>query len=591
MAFNCKYRFEFFCWILFAFSTAISGFAGVSRTIQEQYKGDYENKAIFLKIPVYSERQLIHISGQDYRIERGSGVPRYKVGDQLRVVLIDFASDEIKLKMIGITSPGAVEFSFKFDISLQEDFPNRNIFNQALQSVLMGGLKYSEIEEAKRTYIEDQFERSVQDLAGSASVSRESALKSIAPLVPSYQEARREIDTLKSRVQDISGQLADAQSENRKLEADLKTQQAELARLKNSNSALQERIANSTSQISKLGDDLRDAKGTAQGYQKELVNIQRSLNLKVDAGRDLSLQIADLGQVLRKLQKDNEVLGQQFNALRANLEAQLAANARLVGDNEELKTGNRKLQSTIETLSSKEDSLARQYLNLKTEKEKLDDFSQSINLLQTRITEEKTEDGIRLGKAQVYLKNILLGSLEWSIPASLRRGQSLRAEAAFSAESIDYVRATPEEKHILRTLGDPLKVRIDLVPNSDSIQIASDKPSVIHEIKERDRSSWEWTLSNQGTQDSRILFEAHLVNLNAREISMFQQEHPLVASNAVRQIRSYLQPIPLVAGIILGFLLFGIVGIFRRHKVKRPTPPSSQSNSVPPSEHIGKKQL
>jgi hypothetical protein len=229
MAFNCKYRFEFFCWILFAFSTAISGFAGVSRTIQEQYKGDYENKAIFLKIPVYSERQLIHISGQDYRIERGSGVPRYKVGDQLRVVLIDFTSDEIKLKMSGITSPGAVEFSFKFDISLQEDFPNRNIFNQALQSVLMGGLKYSEIEEAKRTYIEDQFERSVQDLAGSASVSRESALKSIAPLVPSYQEARREIDTLKSRVQDISGQLADAQSENRKLEADLKTQQAELA--------------------------------------------------------------------------------------------------------------------------------------------------------------------------------------------------------------------------------------------------------------------------------------------------------------------------------------------------------------------------
>jgi hypothetical protein len=34
----------------------------------------------------------------------------------------------------------------------------------------------------------------------------------------------------------------------------------------------------------------------------------------------------------------------------------------------------------------------------------------------------------------------------------------------------------------------------------------------------------------------------------------------------VRQIRSYLHPIPLVAGILLGFLLFGIVGIFRRPK-------------------------
>jgi hypothetical protein len=72
---------------------------------------------------------------------------------------------------------------------------------------------------------------------------------------------------------------------------------------------------------------------------------------------------------------------------------------------------------------------------------------------------------------------------------------------------------------------------------------------------------------------------------------MFQQDHLLVTSNAVRQIRNYLQPIPLVTGIILGFLLFGIVGIFRRHKAKKPTTPLSRANSVPPSTHISKKQL
>lgn len=591
MEFTRTHRFGFFCWMLFAFATAASLFAGVSRAIQEQYKEEYENKALFLRIPIYSEKQLVSISGQDYRIEYGSGVPRYKVGDQLRILAVDFSGDEIKIKMSGITAPGAVEFSFKFDSALQEDFPNRNAFNQALQSMLTSGLKFSEIEDAKRTYIENQFDRTIRDLAGSASVSRESALKSIAPLVPSYQEARREIDTLKGRVQDLSGKLADAQSENRELEADTKAQQAELARLKSSNAALQDRINSSTSQISKLGEELRDVKGTAQGYQKELVNIQRSLNLKVDAGRDLSLQIADLGQILKKLQKDNEALGQQLNALRASLEAQQAANARLVGDNEELKAGNRKLQSTITTLTSKEDSLARQYVNLKAEKEKLDDFSQSVRFIQTRIEEEKTEDGVQVGKAQVYLKDILLGSLEWRIPASIGAGQSLRAEAAFFAESIDYVQATPEEKHILRTFGDPLKLGIALVPGTESIQIVPDTPAMLHEIKERDHSSWEWTIRNQGTQDSRILFEAHLVNTNAQEISLFQQEHLLAASNAVRKIRSYLQPIPLGAGIILGFLLFGIVGIFRRHKTIKPTPPRSRPNSTPPPAHISKKQL
>jgi predicted nuclease with TOPRIM domain len=568
MSFKGAYRFRIFCFTLLLSLGAIPGIAGVSRAIQEEYKRDYENKAMFLKIPIYSERQLVYISGQNIRFERGSGAPRYKVGDQLRVLQVDFAGDEIRLRLSGIAAPGLVEIGFKFDSNLPENFPNRDVFERALRSVLTEGLKYTEIEDAKRGFVEAQFERSIQEIAESGSISRDAVLKSVAPLVPAYRDAQRDIETLRDRVQDVSGQLSQAQSENRKLESESKTQQAELARLKSANAALQEKIDSSMTQVSRLGDELRSAKGTAQDYQKELASIQRSLNLKVDAGRDLSTQIADLGQALRKLQKDNGAMVQQTTLLRTSLDAQQAANVRLVKENEDLKASGHSMQSMIETLTSKEDSLASQYLNLKNEKEKLDDFSQAVGSLRTRIAEEKTEGGIYYGKADVYLRNVLLGSLDWSIPAYLNHGQSRNAEASFYAESIDYVRMTPEERHVLRSLGDRLRLRLDLSSGAATMPVTLGDGKPIRETGERDRSTWRWSVNNQGTQDSRLILTARLVNKDFNEIPLLQQEHSIAASNAVRQVRNYLKPIPLAVGVIIGFLLFGIVGIFRRHRTR-----------------------
>ena len=239
----------FFSIFLAILLVTVPSLAGVSRTIQEQYKRDYENKAMFLKIPIYSERQFIYISGQSIRPEQGSASPRYKVGDQLRILLVDFSGDEVKFRMGGIAAAGFIEIIFKFDAGLQEDFPNRDVFDRALRSTFTEGLKYTEIEDAKSGFIEEQFERSVREIAGSASTSRDSVLKSIAPYLPAYQEAQREIENLKGRVQDISGQLSQIQLEKRKLESESRALQAELARMKSSNAALQEKIDSSASQV------------------------------------------------------------------------------------------------------------------------------------------------------------------------------------------------------------------------------------------------------------------------------------------------------------------------------------------------------
>jgi hypothetical protein len=287
------------------------------------------------------------------------------------------------------------------------------------------------------------------------------------------------------------------------------------------------------------------------------------------------------------LQKENEALLRQVSSSQAGLEAQKAANARLMGDNEELKAGNRKMQTTIDAITSKGDSLEKKYIQLGNEKEKLSDFARSLGVLRTRIVEEKTEGGAHSGKANVYLNNILLGSLSWSIPVYLDYNKNKIAEATFSAESIDYVKTNPEEKHFLHLFGERLKIRLAMSSNSPSMTVSpeNEKP---HEIAERDRFTWRWTI--RGTQDSRVLLAAHLINRNSNEIPLFQQERFLMASNAVRQVRNYLQPVSLAIGAVIGFLLFGIAGIFRRRKPPYGPPPPS-ADATQPIFYDKKKQL
>jgi predicted nuclease with TOPRIM domain len=590
MLLNPEHRIRILYSTLILLSTVISGFAGVSRTIQEQYKQQYENKVMFLKTPLYSERQLIYISGQRKIVERETAAPPlYNVGDQLRVYQIDFGSDEIKFRMGPVAGPSAIEIEFRFDSDLQEDFPNRAFFDRALQSTLTEGLKYTEIEDAKKSFIDEQFERSVNEIAGASSSNRDTVLERIASHVPAYQDAQRQIEALKNQVNDVESELSRSQEDNQRLQSELKTQRAETEKLKSDNAAMQKKMDDFAAQVSKLGEENRSIRGNTQGYQRELENIQRSLNLRVDSSRDLSSQIADLGQAMAKLQQENEIQAQQISSMQAKLDAQEAAHKRLSGENEELKADRKKMQSTIRTLTSKEDSIGRQFLDLKNEKEKLDDFSLSVGSLHSSLVEEKTEDGTYSGKADIYLNSFLLGSLDWEIPTHLNHGQHKNVEARFLAESVDTVKMTPEERHLLRSFGEQLKIGLDLSSSSAAMNVTPEAGEPVHEIAERDQSTWQWIITNEGAQESRIRLSARLINKDSNEIPLLQQEHSIVASNAVRQIRNYLQPIPLAVGAILGFLLFGIVGIFRRPKTRKtPTPPSPSSNAPP---YNGQKKL
>jgi predicted nucleic acid-binding Zn-ribbon protein len=562
-------------------------FAGISRVIQERYRGSYENKALFLKEPMFFEKQYIYISGQSFRRDQAPvGNPRFKVGDQLRVLGLDFGGDEIKFKLGPIAGAGVVELIFKFDSPLQENFPNSGVFDKALAATFTEGLKYTEIEEAKRSYIEQEFDRAMRDIAATSSTNHDTVLKYVAPLLPAYQDLTHETETLQSRNQDLTKQVERSQAENKKLEAESKSQQAEITRLRTQTANLQEKIDNSASQLSKLGDDLRSAKGVSQNYQKELANLQRSLKIKIDTSRDLATQIAELGQVMQRIQRDNDDLQGDNGTLRSNLEKEQSENARRAGEIQDLQTSVRQKDDTIKTLTSKEDSLAHQYFLLKQTKDNLENVSLSLANLNTRVVDEKTEAGLQSGKINVFLGNLLLATFTWRLPERLSADQETGGEAVFATESIDNVRLTATERQIRQSLGERLKLRVNLISRSDGIDVKSEKQDSVQEIGERDRATWRWRLANHGAHDSRLALSVRMVNKNGDEIPLILTEPAIVSSNLVRQFRNYLQPISLALGAVIGALLMLITGLFRRVRHAGP----AKVHTAPESYH-GKKQL
>jgi len=573
---------------------AHQGFAGVSRAIQDKYRQKYDNKALFLRIPLFSEKQYVYLRGKQVNPDEGpnSGPARYKVGDQVRVVAVEFGGDEIRFKLSAIKSAGPAEVIFKFDSGLLDSFPNSDVFEKAVEATFTEGLKYSDLEEAKRDYVADQFERTVRDTASDSGTSRESVLKNIAPLVPAYQDAQKDLENLKGRNQELSGQLTQSQSDNRRLEAESRTQQAEIVHLRSANAALQEKIDTSTSQLSRLGDDLRSAQGKTQGYQKELANLQKTLNIKLDTRGDLAQQIGELGQAMRKIQKDNEALEGQNGALRSNVEKLESDKARLSGEIDDLKASNSQMKETIGTLTSKEDSLARQYLDLKRVKENLDNVLLSIDSLNIRTTDEKSESGISLGRAGVFLKNIPIGTIEWSLPEHLSHNEQQEGRFTFTMESIDYVKVSSEERRILRSMGERLKMQVSLSSNLSTMEVKAEKDDAVQqEVGERDKAAWRWRIFNSGTQDTHLTLEASLINKNADEIRVFRREQLVTASSMARQVRGYLQPIPIAVGAVIGFLLFGIAGIFRKGKRAEKGPGRRPARHAEPPPHTDQKQL
>lgn len=560
-------------------SSAPPAIPNVSQSIQDQYKRNYENKAMYLRIPIYSERQIVNINNGTIQPVPGLGSPIYKVGDQVRILQVNFDRDEIKFRLGSVVSDASgkqTEIVFRFGSELQESFPNRDVFEKALQFTFTEGFKSSDLDDAKADFIKEEFNRSVSRIGEAASLDRNFILGKMAPLIPDFREIERERDSLKGRVQDLSGQLAQLQSDKLKLESRVKAQQSELSLAKGTSASLQDKVNSTELQLAQLNAELLDEKKKTRNFEREMADIKRSLNMEADSNRGLT--------------KSNAELAGRIHALQSDLEESRNEQERLKSEIDDREKEIKKLNGTIQTLTSNKNSLGRQYVRLKEEKEGLDDFVLAVDSLHARIDEEKTDGGRYSLSAGIFLGDARLGELDWNLPAFLSLNETATGEAAFKSESIDTVKMTPEMRNLLRSFGEKLTVGPDLVPLSPAMKTSPGKEPEPQALGERESYTWKWQIKNEGTDDVSFMLSAHLVDKNSRKIPLFEKEYRVESSNPVRRIRSQLKIIPVSVGVALGFLLFGIVGIFRRPRSRR-TPPPPPAASGESKHYVKEKKL
>ena len=101
--------------------------AGVRREIENWYVHNYENKALFLKIPIRGKRQIVHVSDTRPTLDPGSANSPllFKVGDQVRITDVSFRNDSVRFKIASLEVSGEGEIAFEFPRQLEQDFPQR----------------------------------------------------------------------------------------------------------------------------------------------------------------------------------------------------------------------------------------------------------------------------------------------------------------------------------------------------------------------------------------------------------------------------------------------------------------------------------
>ncbi len=566
---------KFVC-CLVIFLLGVGTAAGVTRAIEESYRQRYENRALFLRIIVRGTKQLMMVGpGGTLRSQRSADPLAFKVGDQVRILKVDFGRDEVKFKIASTDLARQAELVFTFPQPLGETFPQAADFDSALEKVFTQGLSYKEIEASKLEYLRGEFERIASELAVSSNSSREFVLDAVAELVPRYQEARQDLNNLGQKNRELASRIAEIEARLRRSESEKTALESERARTRRALDLIRRELG------IEVSDD--DLSAEVAKLKQRMAELQRSLNLRIESSKDLARQIEELNRASQQLQREKSRLDQELTTVKAELEKakkqiddDLREITKLQGDNE-------RLSRDLRVLTEKEGSLARRYLDLQREKDRTDSLLAATLAVSLERLDEARKDNYVEREFLVKLKDTALGRFGLRLPIELKAGESKSASAVFIAESIDYVALSDKERKILSSLGKSLKVEQQLLPAGDGVQIA---PAAAdrREVEERGSERWEWTVTKSGPGPAAITLKARLINQDGAEVPFYADKFEIAAPSLVEKMTGLVQPVSLLLGGICGALLAGLIMLIWPHRR-----PSSRPDIA--DQYIADKQL
>ena len=523
------------CWV----------YGGVRRDIEDWYTKNYENKAMFLKIPVRGQKQIVHVrnSGPDLvRVARG---PLYfKVGDQVRITYLDFKARSIRFKISSTNLSREIEINFNFPVELQGDFLQRAAFDKALQAIFTEGLTYSDIESAKEEFVRNQFDEFAERLSVSGNISNESVMKIFTEKIPAYVDLQEQVKRTQKRYGQAQLDLKKEVDTREQLQANINRQTVELNQARDVISRLrdaQEQLLDKTELLENQTDQFRRSKRGYENQLRQAEDLTTSLNRVTKQRADFSKKLERAQQQAMKLQRDTKELS-------SNLKRTQDKNKSLLGD--------------MRALTSNKKGLQARYIDIKRAKESLESANDLTSKLSLENKLEKRQEGV-FRVTDLYLLNQRLGQFEMKVPDQVGIVRQLR----FSADSPDTVKFSEEERKLYELLGEDLKINAEWGSTSSNLKISLAENEFLQSVKPRESIEWTWSFQGTVDQPELISLFVNLVNKDGEKIFLGVQDFTISSDQLWPRLRENFSPMSALAGVILTVVL-GVMVLGSRRKKK-----------------------
>jgi predicted nucleic acid-binding Zn-ribbon protein len=564
-------------------------FPRVGREIRDEYVQRFENKAVFLKVPVRGLQQVVHVLDSGAKLDRGNlNQPvSFKVGDQVRIIDVNFRDKMVRFRFSSVDTTREGSLEFRFPTATQQTFPQRENFEKSLASSLTEGLSYKELESAKGEFIRGQVKTLVREFAATTNTPDDVVLRTIVEDSPQYQALEREFSQIRQKNQTLDRDVSRLGRASREQRARIADMTVELDRLRTQVRELErdENLAARTRQS--LEGQLKDA-------QVKMNELLGSLNLKAASNSELDNRMQSLSAGIESARREREKLSEELAQARADLNQREQANSKLTADLKKVRDRNQRLSSELRSLTSNKDSIQSQFLQAKRQSDALEMASRlSAGLRLERSFQEL--EGRPLEIADLYLLSKRVGRLE--IEAPDHPGQICRMK--FLMESPDRVEFQEEERVLFDSLGETFKIEPSWSFTGDRLRAVLMEGEPAREAKPREAVEWTWILEGEISEPEQAQLRVLFVNSDDQKISLDPHEFYLTPPGLMSYLIRSFSPVSLGSGIFLGLVFAGVAGLFRRRSSSKSFKPSKPSKrrptrpapEKPDREYVIKKKL
>jgi len=536
--------------------------AGVRREIENWYVHNYENKALFLKIPIRGKRQIVHVGDTRPILDPGAANSPllFKVGDQVRITDVSFRNDSVRFKIASLEVSVQGEIAFEFPRQLEQNFPQRGNFDVALEATLTEGLSYTDIDSAKEEFIKSQFDQFVQQLARSNNTSNDFVVKTLGEKVPAYRLAASKLEEVEQIFLEETEVRQQIQSNLARLRAELAQTKTQLSTLQSERDGLETKVKSAERQSDEFRKSTRD-------YEQQIESLVKNLNLKTSSATSLSAQVKILNESITTVRQERISRARELQDATTQLAQYQERNQKLSKELQKTQKEKDKVWEDLRLLTSNRKSLEARYLAIKRENEKFQDTSLLANSLYLKKRIERRKEGV-FQLADLYLLSQLIATLEIQVPPYAGTVHPVR----FEVKSPEIVKFTEEERKVYEVLGETLKIQTSWQTRSDNLKIVLLDKEPLQTVGPREKIEWPWMFQGNISQPEQVSLVAHLVSPDGEEILLGSQDLMVSPGQMFARLRHSFSLISLLAGVVLALTALGLVFTFR----KRSQPPESK---------------